>query len=47
MNKEKRTILDKLRNYQSQQVVCYVTILGEKIPLSKNDILHVLGCKEE
>lgn len=43
----KKSIIEKLKEYELAQVVCYVRILGETVPLSKRDILKIFGYKVE
>lgn len=38
-------ILEKLQDYKEGEVVCRVTILGEEVPVSREDALRLFGCK--
>ena len=41
----KRNMCDRLReDYEKGEVVGYVEILGETIPLSRDEALRIFGC---
>jgi hypothetical protein len=43
---KKRNIIERLLNdYTPNQVVCYVKILGEKVPISREEALQIFGYK--
>lgn len=43
---KKRNICDWLReNFDSSEVVAYVELFGEKVPVSRDEALMILGCR--
>lgn len=37
-------ICDKLRKYTKGEIIAYVTILGETVPISRDEALMIFGC---
>ncbi len=45
MKETKKGIKEKLMKFSANQVVTYVTIIGEKVPISRDEALGLFGCK--
>ena len=41
----KESIKDKLLKYKANQVVGYANVLGETVPVSRNEALQIFGCR--